>query len=415
MQKTAWAAVAAVIATGMVAAAAIGKVPPALPVLREQLGLSMVEAGWVMATFATLGSCCALFFGSLGARLGALRLALIGLATMVAGAALGALADGYPLLLASRVLEGSGFIAAVVALPSLITHSTAPGDQRLALGLWSIYLPFGSSLVMLTAPLLLRTLDWRGLWLVLAAAALACALLLYRLRARLAPPPSTIAAAPATGVVIETLRQPGAWCLATAFFTYTLQWFTLMVWLPSFLVGERGLSVALAGALTAAVVAANVPGNVLGGWLVHRHVGRGTLVVAASLFMLVCAFGIFDERLADGLRYALCLLFTSVGGVLPAAAFSGLTAHAPSPRHVGAVNGLLVQGSNLGQFVGPPAVAAVVTASGTWQAATGIMVAAALIGVASGLLLRVIERAQPASPPATAGGSRADGAHSLRS
>lgn len=415
MQKTAWAAVAAVIATGMVAAAAIGKVPPALPVLREQLGLSMVEAGWVMATFATLGSCCALFFGGLGARVGALRLALIGLATMVAGAALGALADGYPLLLASRVLEGSGFIAAVVALPSLITHSTAPRDQRLALGLWSIYLPFGSSLVMLTAPLLLRTLDWRGLWLVLAAAALACALLLYRLRARLAPPPSTIAAAPATGIVIETLRQPGAWCLATAFFTYTLQWFTLMVWLPSFLVGERGLSVALAGALTAAVVAANVPGNVLGGWLVHRHVGRGTLVVAASLFMLVCAFGIFDERLADGLRYALCLLFTSVGGVLPAAAFSGLTAHAPSPRHVGAVNGLLVQGSNLGQFVGPPAVAAVVTASGAWQAATGITVAAALIGVASGLLLRVIERAQPASPPATAGGSRADGAHSLRS
>ncbi|HRP96626.1 MAG TPA: MFS transporter [Rhodocyclaceae bacterium] len=391
MQKTSWAAVALVIGTGMVAATAIGKVPPALPALREQLDLSMVEAGWVMATFATLGSCCALFFGGLSARVGQLRLALIGLATMVAGAGLGALADGYPLLLASRVLEGSGFIAVVVTLPSLIAHSTAPRDQRLALGLWSIYLPFGSSVVMLTAPLVLDTVDWRGLWLVLAAAALACALLLYRMRARLVPVASPPAAAPGAGVLVDTLRQPGAWCLAIAFFTYTLQWFTLMVWLPSFLVDERGLSVSLAGALTAAVVAANVPGNVLGGWLVHRHIGRGTLVAAASLFMLACAFGIFDERLPDALRYGLCLLFTSVGGVLPAAAFSGLTTHAPSPRHVGAVNGLLVQGSNLGQFVGPPAVAAVVTASGAWQAATGIMEAAALIGVASGLALVRIE------------------------
>lgn len=394
MQKTSWTAVGIAIFSGMVAAAAIGKVPPALPAVRDQLGLTMVEAGWVMSTFATLGSCCALFFGGASARVGQLRLALLGLAMMVFGALLGAFAQSYTLLLVSRVLEGSGFIAVVVTLPSLITCSTAPRDYRLALGLWSIYLPFGSSIVMLTAPFLLPSLGWRGLWLVLAGATLACATLLYRMRQRFVAP-TDAAAGPASGVILETLRSPGAWCLTVAFFTYTLQWFTLMVWLPSFLVEHRGLSVSLAGALTAGVVAANVPGNLFGGWLVHRDIRRGTLICGASLFMLACAFGIFDERLPDALRYGLCLLFTAVGGILPAAAFSGLTAHAPSPRHIGAVNGLLVQGSNLGQFIGPPAIAAAVTAGGDWHAATGLMAGAAVAGVAAGLLLRVIERTQP--------------------
>lgn len=400
MQKTSWAAVGIAIFSGMVAAAAIGKVPPALPAVRDQLGLTMIEAGWVMSTFATLGGCCALFFGGASARVGELRLALLGLAMMVLGALLGALAQSYTLLLVSRVLEGSGFIAVVVTLPSLITRSTAPRDYRLALGLWSIYLPFGSSIAMLTAPFMLPALGWRGLWLVLAGAALACATLLYRMRQRFVAP-ANAAMRPASGVILETLRSPGAWCLTAAFFTYTLQWFTLMVWLPSFLVEHRGLSVSLAGALTAAVVAANVPGNILGGWLVHRDIRRGTLICGTSLFMLACAFGIFDERLPDALRYGLCLLFTAVGGILPAAAFSGLTAHAPSPRHIGAVNGLLVQGSNLGQFIGPPAIAAVVTAGGgDWGAATGLMAGAAVAGVAAGLLLLVIERTPPDTRPA---------------
>lgn len=394
MHKTSWTAVGIAIFSGMVAAAAIGKVPPALPALRDQLGLSMVQAGWVMSVFSTLGGCCALFFGGASAHVGPFRLALLGLVTMGVSAIVGAGADSYEALLLSRVLEGSGFIAVVVTVPALIMRSAGTADSRLALGLWSTYLPFGSGVVMLAAPFALPSLGWRGLWLVLAVAAFACAAALYRLRDRFAAPVHAGRAAVRTGVILDTLRRPALWCLTAAFFTYALQWFTLMVWLPSFLVDHRGLSVSLAGALTAAVVAANVPGNVLGGWLVHRHIGRGVLILVTSLFMLGCGFGIFDERLPDALRYGLCLAFTVVGGILPAAAFSGVALHAPSSHHLGAANGLLVQGSNLGQLVGPPAIAAVVTAGGGWSAATGVMSVAATGGVLAGLYLVAIERVQ---------------------
>lgn len=389
MERTSWPVVGLAIFTGVVAAAAIGKVPPALPLLRGDLSLSMVEAGWVVSTFSTLGSFCALFFGGACDRLGQLRFALLGLATMALGALLGAFAHDYLTLLVSRVLEGSGFIAVAVALPGLITRITAARDYRLALGLWSTYLPFGSSLAMLAAPFLMPALGWRGLWLLVAAAALGCAVLLYRQRHRFSP----VAQHAATGLILPTLRRPGAWLLAAAFLTYTLQWFTLMVWLPSFLIEKRGLSPLLAGAMTAAVVAANLPGNVLGGVLVHRNIGRGAIIAGTSLVMLCCAFGIFAEGLPDALRYGLCLLFTAIGGMLPAAAFSGMARHAPSPRHLGTVNGMIVQGSNLGQFVGPPLVAAAVSAAGDWRAATGIMVAAAALGILTGLALIRIERA----------------------
>lgn len=402
MHKTSWTAVGIAIFSGMVAAAAIGKVPPALPTVRDQLGLTLVDAGWVMSVFSTLGGCCALFFGGASARIGQLRLALLGLVAMGVGAVVGAGAGSYEALLISRVLEGSGFIAVVVTLPALIMRSTAAADARLALGLWSTYLPFGSSVVMIAAPFALPSLGWRGLWLVLAAGALACAAVLYRLRRRFVAPLPAHGAAARTGVMLGTLRRPALWCLAAAFFTYTLQWFTLMVWLPSFLVDHRGLSASLAGALTAAVVAANVPGNVLGGWLVHRHVDRGILIVATSLFMLGCGVGIFDERLPDALRYALCLAFTVVGGILPAAAFSGIATHAPSPHHLGAANGLLVQGSNLGQLVGPPLVAAAVTGGGGWGAATAVMSLAATAGVLAGLYLVAIERVRRARGDASA-------------
>ncbi len=40
-------------------------------------------------------------------------------------------------------------------------------------------------------------------------------------------------------------------------------------------------------------------------------------------------------------------------------------------------NGLLVQGLNLGNVAGPPALAAVVTAAGNWESAVGLITVAA--------------------------------------
>ncbi len=46
--RTRWGVVVLGLAAGVIAAAYIGKVPPALPLMRPELGLGLVAAGWVV-------------------------------------------------------------------------------------------------------------------------------------------------------------------------------------------------------------------------------------------------------------------------------------------------------------------------------------------------------------------------------
>ncbi|HUX23435.1 MAG TPA: MFS transporter, partial [Burkholderiales bacterium] len=150
--RTNWPAVSAAIAAGIVAAAYVGKLPPSIPLLREEFRLSLVAAGWVNSTFNTLAVTTAVFFGALAARLGALRCCVAGLLALALGGLSGAAATGEAMLFASRIVEGAGFIAIAVSAPTLIVTASAPRQRNLTLGLWSIYLPFGASLTMLASP-----------------------------------------------------------------------------------------------------------------------------------------------------------------------------------------------------------------------------------------------------------------------
>src|SRR5258708_11982079 len=158
----------------------MGKVPPAVRAMRVDLGMSLIESGFIHTMMYTVGAVLGVFGGAAADRFGQKRFALIGLALMVAGGVLGALAWSYALLLASRFLEGVGFILLTVAAAPLLTAATLPGDRATAFSIWSCYMPAGGALVMLAAPLALATLGWRGLWLGLAGYTAACALVLSR-------------------------------------------------------------------------------------------------------------------------------------------------------------------------------------------------------------------------------------------
>ena len=54
--KTRWLAVWTLIFAGAVAAFQIGKAPIAIPLLREDLGLSLTFASWIIGVYATVGA-----------------------------------------------------------------------------------------------------------------------------------------------------------------------------------------------------------------------------------------------------------------------------------------------------------------------------------------------------------------------
>ena len=83
--STSWLAVAAIAVAGIVAAFQIGKLPAALPVLRAELGLSLVEAGWIVSALAAVGVATGMVWGFVADRFGHRRMLLSGLGVVVLG------------------------------------------------------------------------------------------------------------------------------------------------------------------------------------------------------------------------------------------------------------------------------------------------------------------------------------------
>src|SRR5919198_2673 len=362
------------------------KVPPALPQLRAELDLSLVEASFIVTTFNVLGMLVGVLAGVLGDRYGRRRLALGSLALLAAGGALGALAHDFALLITSRFVEGVGFILFAVPAPALMSAMSADARERAkALGLWSAYMPTGGTLALLAAPLFIAVASWRALWLALAAAAALAAIAVAR-----AVPSMPAARVSSLRLLVESLAQPGNVAMALLFACYVAQWSSIMVWLPTFL-AEHGASTAAASAATALMVLVNAPGNLAGGWLLSRGVSRGALVIAASLIAALCEIGMLAPLLPGALRYALVLVFSACAGVIPASIFAGLPVHAPSSQHIATGNGMVLQFSNLGQFFGPLAIAWIASRYGGWEATLWAMLAFAAAGAACGAALSAIE------------------------
>lgn len=203
---TRWWAVAAACGGGAAIALNVGKVPVALPTLRPELGLSLVQAGWVSSALTTMALLLAAAVGVWVGRIGAWRMVMGGLLCCAVGSLLPLLAPllppgirpepGFGLLLAGRLVEGLGFMCTAVATPALVTAATHPDDRRWALGLWSAYMPAGAGLAMLVSPLVLPLLGWRGLWWLAVGGLLLAAAALWRCRAVFQPPSPPLAQQP---------------------------------------------------------------------------------------------------------------------------------------------------------------------------------------------------------------------------
>ena len=392
-EPTPWPLVLLLVGAGVVAAFQVGKAPPMLLSIRSEFGMSLFLAGWILSIFNVIGFLLGSMAGAVADAFGHRRLLLIGFLLQALGSLAGSFATGASFLLTTRAVEGLGFLFTVVAAPAMVARVTAPKDIRLSLSMWSCFLPAGASLIMLFVPLVNLNLDWRELWQINAVILVAYALWVMRGTARLAGR----AAGPKKrmGRVWRDLRltvtSAGPVLLAAIFTTYALQWLCVMGFLPSLLVEEYGLSAGRASVFTAIMVAMNVPGNLMGGWLLHRGFQRWKLIAFASAVMGLCSLAVYSQGLPFGARYAACLLFSLIGGLLPASALGGAPVYAPTPQQLATTNGLIMQGGQFGQVIGPPALALIVSLGGGWQSAPWLLGGSAAVGVALAFGLAALE------------------------
>src|SRR5580692_2976267 len=114
-QTTSWITVLLAIAAGVLAAFQVGKVHIALASIRQSFSLSLVSASWILSALSIVGLFAAIPTGTISARIGNKRAVVIGLVLIAIASAVGGFSPSLFWLLASRLIEGIGFVIVVVA------------------------------------------------------------------------------------------------------------------------------------------------------------------------------------------------------------------------------------------------------------------------------------------------------------
>ncbi|MEO9247344.1 MFS transporter [Citricoccus nitrophenolicus] len=379
--RTAWIPI---VIAGVAAAMHIWKLPEALSFVQEDLGMTLIESGVLLGIVQVgsmlLGLGVSLFSEVLGLR----RTLLIGLSLLSAGSLAGAFAETTGFLMATRAVEGVGFLMATVVCPPLIRLITPPARTNIAMGWWGSFQGLATFLAVLVSTLLLTSVSWQVWWILMAAATAATIPMILTL---VPPPPSdrdanVRLAVRRVGATVQTLTP---WIAGVVFACYTLQWGSVIGFLPT-IFDEAGVRGLWPGIVTAVVGGVNGVGNIVTGRLHQRGVPMRRLVLTGLATMGVTSVITFAPDwtgVPGGLAVQILAvtLFSGVGALVPATLNRIAVDIAPPNGSGAAAMGLMVQIYNGANFVGPIILAAIATAAGSWHYSWTMTLGATLLGV----------------------------------
>jgi MFS transporter, CP family, cyanate transporter len=364
----------AVVLLGVNLRMTIAGLPPLLPEIRRDLGLS-ATAGGLLTTIPVLCFGLLALIGPRLARARPIEWLLVGcMATVAVAAALRGI-DGAAAVFAGSLIIGVAIGLGQTLLPILLRSAHAPRTGPLTAG-FSMSLTLGGTIAGgVAVPLAhLFSDSWRAslaFWALPALLALAVWVALgRRSTSRLdAPPP-------------QPLRgDPLAWRVAAYFGCQSIGFYAGLAWLPTIL-QSHGYSAATAGwlqalaSLVSALPALGVP--LLATRIAHQ---RGLLIGVVS----IAAVGVIGLLSDPGLAPLwMVMIGVGQGGSL------GLGLILPvlrgrEPQHVASLTAMSFSLGYVIAAAGPWLLAAVHDVSGTWGAALGALLALTLLQLVPGI------------------------------
>ncbi len=367
-------AIALLLLTGVFTGAQLAKTAPLIGWYVEDLGLTLVEAGWVTALIGIFVALAALPAGFAIARMGPHRSFVVASAIIVPGGLVLAAATEPPMIFGARVLEGAGYVILCIGLPSLLTAISPPQWRGPVLAVWSGFVPLGYAASDLLAGLLVPVFGEPAYLLTMtvlfALLALAANMALRRL----------------TGVPVETAKKAGGASgvfslpviiVALAFGIFVLQSVALFTFLPTF--------AAVPGALLLApafVALATPLGNALAGVLVAGR-AAAFMVGLALVAFAVTAIAAFAAFVSGGIWPASmgAVTMAIASGVVASALFAAIPFLVTRGEAVPAAIGLVSQAGGLATLASPPLAAFIIERAG-WTGYGWFLTLSGLAGVA---------------------------------
>lgn len=385
IQKTHWPRIWIAFLGGCFAAFQIGKAIASLPLIIDELGLNLIQAGLILSLFTLISAITGAGMGLLADRIGHLYTAITGLIISACGAFLGSLSVDIVLLLSSRLIEGFGFILAIVSFPSLISRSATVRDRPLVMGLWGAFMPAGIGLSMLITPMLLDWHGWRGLWNDVGVFILFWAAILFlAFRNSATSEKSTLSSAD----LLSNLFKPGPLLVVIGFICYSSLYQSVTAFLPTILVSDYQMELDQAAYFGALVIIGNIIGNVSAGWLIGRGTTVWKILALSFMAMMICAMLVFTTFTSPTIKILGGFLFSAFGGLFPGTAFVLAARFAASPGQMALIAGLMLQGAGIGQTGGTLMVSSLVEVTGSWNYANLIVFIMAGVGLYCAWLMR---------------------------
>lgn len=388
---TDWRGISVAFIAGIAAAIMLAKGSAAAPTIQLELDLQLAQIGWIMS----ISNLATLLFGTLSgqlsARFGLPHMVKTGLAVMTVAALASLLADSFPSILTGRAIEGIGVVLLTVAAPAWIASMSSNEDRAMAMGVWALWLPVGSIIIMLLSPLLMASGGWRALWLFSAVAS-ALAWLLIR------TPGSTGSQQSSGEFDLTALKRKGPWLLALVFACFSFQFFSVFTFLPIYFTDQLGLTTPAAATLITTIPLLIIPGNLFGGLLAKKGLPPWLLLMGPAIAMIVLTQTLFNLA---GTGLTTFLILGSYGfflGIIPTAIFVQAPKLATRPSAVAPIIGLGMSGQGLGILLGPPLTGWIAQNGGHWQACANLLSSVLVLLALMAAALAAATREKPMTP-----------------
>jgi sugar phosphate permease len=152
-----------------------------LPLIRQELGISIAHSGILLSAFLLVYAFCQLPAGAIVDRFGARLVLSAGLVLWSFAQVLGGLVSSFKQFLAVRGLLGIGESPQFPSCARIVTDWFAQRDRGLATGIWNCASSLGTAIAAPLLTILMLQLGWRWMFITMGVAGLVVGLAFYTL------------------------------------------------------------------------------------------------------------------------------------------------------------------------------------------------------------------------------------------
>ena len=369
-----------------------------LPFIRDDLHISLLEAGLLQGVWWVTGATVAIPFGAWFSRFRPVPVVLVSLILGLPFLFMQALATGFVFLLLARLFFVLCHNIATPARTLLLQQWAAPRQyaqiNSVGLSQHSVIL----ALAVSTSVLFITGVgSWRIAYLLMGGLmvlqALTWSLVAQERKAPVHNFQSRLNEQEGTPLRALAL-YPQAWLIAAMMFFLSATWTAMVTFLPTLWLEDRGVSLTLGGPLLGFLYYGLIPSGLFGGFLAHKVQNRKLLLGVPALFNVL--FGVAITFTPN--PFLLMFLITGLGIVWVATpAIHVLPFEFPGirPREVAVISSLVVTFSGLGFAAGPVVTVLVAQLTGSLQ--TGLVTLCLFTGLGV-----VVSAFYPSHAPKTA-------------